>query len=66
VSRKARGKVHARLREIFNAPDRERALDRVHRLMEELRDFFPKFGYWLEETIEEPLTVFTLPEKHSQ
>jgi hypothetical protein len=28
------------------------------------RDRFPEFANWLEETIEEPLNVFSLPAEH--
>jgi transposase-like protein len=64
VPRQARSELHARLRDVFNAPDYERAKERAGRLMEEWQDRFPQLVAWLEETIEEPLTVFELPEAH--
>ena len=47
-----------------NAPDYERAKERARRLMEEWQDRFPALVEWLEETIQEPLAVFELPEAH--
>jgi transposase-like protein len=64
VPRKAREEVHAGLRDVFNAPDAERAWKRVERLMEVWGSRFPDLVAWMEETIEEPLGVFNLPLKH--
>lgn len=64
VPRRARPEVHARLRDVFNAPDYECAKERAERLVEEWRDRFPAMVEWLEDSIEEPLTVFELPETH--
>jgi transposase-like protein len=64
VPRRARSEIHARLRDVFNAPDREIALDRGHCLIEECRERFPELATWLEETIEEALAVFALPPAH--
>lgn len=66
VPRKARREVHAGLRDVFNAPNLERALGRANCLMDEWRDRFPELVAWLEETIEEPLAVFALPDAHRQ
>jgi putative transposase len=63
---KARAEVHSRLRDIFNAPDLETALDRAGLLIQEWRDRFPELVAWLDETIEEPLAVFALPSAHRQ
>jgi transposase-like protein len=64
VPRKARAEIHGRLRDIFNAPDLEIALDRARLLIEECRSRFPELASWLEETIEEVLVVFALPSEH--
>ena len=64
VPRRTRSDVHARLRDVFNAPNYERAKERAERLVEEWQDRFPALVEWLEETIEEPLAVFELPEAH--
>jgi putative transposase len=64
VPRRARPEIHARLQDVFNAPDRENALDRAHCLIEDCRERFPELAAWLEETIEEALAVFALPPAH--
>ena len=64
VPRKARREVHARLRDIFNAPDLKEAQERARRLAADYRRRFPELVEWLEETIAEPLAVFALPEVH--
>jgi len=64
VPRKARREVHARLRDIFNAPDLPEAQERAQHLMADYRGKFPELVEWLEETIAEPLGVFALPEAH--
>jgi putative transposase len=64
VPRKAREEVHARLRDIFNAPDEERAWQRARRLMEDWRNRFPGLVDWMEETLEDTLAVFALPKEH--
>ena len=64
VPRKAREEVHARLRDIFNAPDEGRAWQRARRLMEGWRNRFPELVEWMEETLEDTLAVFALPKEH--
>ena len=64
VPRRARSEVHARLRDVFNAPDYERAKERAEHLVREWQDRFPTLVEWLDESIEEPLAVFELPEAH--
>lgn len=66
VPRKARAEVHAGLRDIFNAPDSEQAWKRAERLMEIWQGRFPDLVEWMEETLEDSLTVFTLPPEHRQ
>lgn len=62
--RSGRGEVHAGLRDVFNAPNGELARQRAGRLMDGWRDRFPQLVEWMEETIEQPLTVFELPAEH--
>jgi len=64
LPRKARREVHARLRDIFNAPDLPEAQERARRLVADYRRRFPELVEWLEETIAEPPGVFALPEAH--
>jgi transposase-like protein len=64
VPRKARREVHAGLRDVFDAPHGELAQQRAQRLMEAWRQRFPELVAWMEETIDQPLTVFSLPTEH--
>lgn len=64
VPRRARAEVHARLRDVFDAPDLSGARKRVQRLITEWPERFSELTEWLEETIEGPLAVFALPEEH--
>lgn len=64
VPRRARQEVHRQLRDLFNAPDQEQAQERANRMVSTYRDRFPELANWLEETIEEPLNVFSLPAEH--
>jgi transposase-like protein len=64
VSAKARDEVHAGLRDVFNAPDEMLAWQRARRLMEGWRSRFPDLVEWMEETLRDPLAVFSLPRKH--
>jgi transposase-like protein len=64
VPRRARQEIHRQLRDVFNAPSLRHAQARVDRLSSEWQDRFPDLVTWLEETIEDPLAVFTLPAAH--
>jgi transposase-like protein len=64
VPRKNREEIHAGLRDVFNAPDEERAWQQARRLMEGWRDRFPALVVWMEETLEDALAVFALPKEH--
>jgi len=64
VPRKARREVHSGLRDVFDAPNGELAQQRVQRLMEAWRQRSPELVAWMEETIDQPLTVFSLPTEH--
>lgn len=48
------------LREVWDSPSRESALNRIATLLEELQTASPRVANWLEETIEETLAVFEL------
>jgi len=64
VQRKYRGEVHDQLRNVFAAPDREEAQRRAQQMIEHWSGRVPEFAEWLEETIEQTLTVFLLPKLH--
>lgn len=57
-------KLHQHLRDVFNSPNYETAKARADKLTEFYEDHYPDLADWLEETIEETLTVFSLPKKH--
>jgi putative transposase len=64
VPRRARKEVHRQLRDVFDAPGQEQAQVRAKRMVSAYQDRFPELANWLEETIEEPLNVFSLPAEH--
>lgn len=64
VPRKARQEVHGGLRDVFDAPDGELARQRAERLIGAWRTRFPELVVWMEETIDQPLVVFSLPAEH--
>jgi putative transposase len=64
VPRKARTEVHAGLRDIFNAPDADRAWKRARRIMKAWQSRFPDLVAWMEETLEDAMHVFSLPSFH--
>jgi len=64
VLRKHRGEVHDQLRDVFAAPDLAEAQRRAQQMIEHWSRRLPEFAEWLEETIEQTLTVFRLPRKH--
>jgi len=57
-------KLHQHLRDVFNSPNYETARARADKLIEFYEGSYPDLADWLEETIEETLTVFNLPKKH--
>jgi len=61
VPRRDRAEVHDQLRDVFAAPDYEEAHRRAEQMIEQWSSRVPAFAEWLEETIEQPLTVFQLP-----
>jgi len=64
VPRRDRGEVHEQLRDVFAAPNGEAAHRRAERMIERWSSRVPAFAEWLEETIEQTLTVFQLPKGH--
>ena len=64
VPRRDRGEVHEQLRDVFAAPNGKAAHRRAERMIERWSSRVPAFAEWLEETIEQTLTVFQLPKGH--
>ncbi len=64
VPRRDRVAVHDQLRDVFAAPNHEEAQRRAEQMIEQWSRRVPAFAEWLEDTIEQPLTVFQLPKGH--
>ena len=58
--------VHNDIRDIFNAPDRDQAQQRLRLYVQKHEKIAPKLSAWMEESLPEGLTVFALPEEHRQ
>ncbi len=54
----------ALLKDVFNAPDREQAELRLKELVNRLSETDQDLADWLEENIDEAMTVFSFPEPH--
>ena len=52
------------MRDIFNAMNKEAALSLAHKFAEIYEESAPEFSGWLEENIEDGLTVFSFPRKY--
>lgn len=52
------------MRDIFNSPTLDMAREMVRRLVERYQKQAPEFTKWLEENIEEGLTVYQFPKEH--
>jgi putative transposase len=52
------------MRDIFNSPDREAALTMSQKAFETFKETAPDFVRWLEENLEEGLTVFSFPRQY--
>jgi putative transposase len=52
------------LRNIFNAPEKNDALDLKQRAIDQYQTIAPEWCEWLEENIEEGLTVYKFPQVH--
>ncbi len=59
-----REEVTARLRAVFDAPDRPEAQRQLDLAVKKHRAKAPKLAEWLEQNVPESLTVFTLPAGH--
>jgi transposase-like protein len=66
VAKRVRTEVHRQLRDIFAAPDPPQANERARQMIEAWQDRSPELASWLEETIEAPLAVFSIPAKHQR
>jgi len=61
---KMRKQVHNDIRDIFNAPDRQQAQQRLKFYVAKYEKTAAKLSVWMEENLPEGLTVFALPEGH--
>jgi len=52
------------LKDVFNAPDREQAENRLEAMILRLQNSSPELADWLEENAPEALSVFSFPEAH--
>jgi transposase-like protein len=59
-----RKQVAADIRDIFDAPDRQEAQNRLDRYVAKYRQSAPKLAEWMEQSIPEGFTVFILPAEH--
>jgi putative transposase len=56
--------VHNDIRDIFSAPDRDQAQQRLRLYVQKYEKIATKLSAWMEENLPEGLTVFALPEEH--
>ena len=61
---KMRKQVHNDIRDIFNAPDRQQAEQRLKFYVAKYEKTAAKLSVWMEENLPEGLSVFALPEGH--
>jgi putative transposase len=61
---KMRKQVHNDIRDIFNAPDRQQAEQRLKLYVAKYEKAAAKLSVWMEENLPEGLTIFALPEGH--
>lgn len=59
-----KGEIAETIREIFYSPTLEMALEMKRRAIEKYQKRAPEFAKWLEENIDEGLTVFQFPNEH--
>lgn len=59
-----REEIAETVREIFNSPTQELALEMKRKAIEKYLKRAPSFSKWLEENIDEGLTVFSFPKEH--
>lgn len=63
-SKKLKKEIAGAVRDIYQAMDKEEALERLKRTVERFKDQAAKFCDWLEENFIEGLTFFDFPESH--
>jgi transposase-like protein len=59
-----RAEIAETVREVFNSPTAEMALEMKRQAVERYRKRAPEFAKWLEENIDEGLTVYLFPKEH--
>jgi transposase-like protein len=59
-----RGEIAETMREIFNSPTLEIAREMKRAAIQKYEKSAPEFAKWLEENVEEGLTVFQFPKEH--
>jgi len=59
-----RGEIAEVMREIFQSPTLEMAREMKRQAIEKYKSRAPEFAKWLEENVEEGLTVFQFPKEH--
>lgn len=59
-----RSEIAEVMRDIFTSPTIEMAREMTRKIVEEYRKRAPEFAKWLEENIEEGLTVYQFPKEH--
>jgi putative transposase len=63
-NQKIRKRIGAELRQVWNAPDLDKANENLRLLVESYRDKAPDLAQWLENNVSEGLAVFSLPDHH--
>ena len=63
-SKRLKKEIAGAVRDIYQAMDKEEALERLKRTVERFKDKAAKFCDWLEENFIEGLTFFDFPESH--
>ncbi len=61
---KMRRQVHNDIHDIFNAPERQQAEQRLNFYVAKYEKTAPELSVWMEENLPEGLTVFALPDSH--
>ncbi|KPK67264.1 hypothetical protein AMJ82_10990 [candidate division TA06 bacterium SM23_40] len=64
LRRRDRSWVLGALRNVYDAPDRPQAEERLRELVDQLRPNYPELAEWLEAEGPETLAVFSFPEAH--
>jgi putative transposase len=59
-----RAEIAEVVRDIFNSPTLEMAREMVRKTVEKYQKTAPEFAKWLDENIEEGLTVYQFPREH--